>query len=536
MDAHKAFTALAGVSGIDSLKDLLIRILAIGDENTGKSITLNRLFEEEFFPYRGKNKSVDEFSAKTRRPILISSCPIERDKYLLEHSSGSFWEGSSKSEALRQIHEKVDTNQGPGISGEEMQFRISGPGLQPITFIDLPGLRTDRPEISEMVRSYVQNIPNQLGLYFMLPISGFATTLASSLAQNSDRTRSALIFVRPDSLGPEDALWEKIFAKPEYNGFPMTSIFVIRNPDTSVEESISFDKAIQQEQEFFATHPVLSRMTAHKSQFGIVNLYKFIQKKIVEGVVKALPDIRFHLSETLRQSEWEYKKLNTVVTEKNASNIYQRIVYEYLSSISNLLEGKRGASEIKPFLKEQLELSLREIEVSAALKEEIEASQRAYGGINMELSGWNNKTWIDVLYRPHGPVDEIRTKVRYNIEFLHSRFLELFRVKLDVNIDETFWDAFHSKELATMLPSGRINRAVDAAEAYLKLIKLELVNDFSGIFRALYIDRNVEAITEMLMNTEDLIAFIKEPENAKNRRIHLEDEIKRYRHVLNVLS
>ena len=189
--------------------------------------------------------------------------------------------------------------------------------------------------------------------------------------------RTIGVITKPDLIddGAENEV-AKVLAnkrKPLKLGYVM----VKNRSQREVEMNLSVKEARLNEANFFASHPVFSKMD--RSLFGVDNLVKKLTEVLVSRVYDALPSMRDEVSTMLDKATKELEELGSGAgeTTTEANMTLMRIIFEY----NNLLtESSAGRYVDKRLWAANLRLCTRVRDVYDAFKASVEQTRPPFEG------------------------------------------------------------------------------------------------------------------------------------------------------------
>ncbi|KAI0677375.1 P-loop containing nucleoside triphosphate hydrolase protein [Trametes maxima] len=223
---------------------------------------------------------------------------------------------------------------------------LSGPGLEDLSFIDLPGLiQNDEGKgevrlVEDLVKSYI--VASNTLILVAIPMTDDmqnqkALQLAREVDPNGSRTIGVL--TKPDALPASSTgartLWLSVIegrAHQTKHGYYCTR----QADDAEREQNISFAEARLLEEKFFAESAPWAS-SAHRHRYGVVNLTRSVGERLTELIRADLPRIQ---SEVATQRSDCIRRLESLPPKTTDSWAHvNRLILSFVQEVANTIEG-----------------------------------------------------------------------------------------------------------------------------------------------------------------------------------------------------
>lgn len=253
-------------------------------------------------------------------------------------------------EVTKEIMREMDMGAGKnkGISPVPIVLKIFSPRVVNLSLIDLPGITKipvgDQPEdieykIKKMIRLYIQN-PNSLILAISPGNYDIANSDSLKLAREVDPEgeRTLGVITKMDRVEDGEAILPIIEGKvyPLHLGY----VGVKCRNQTETSQGINMMQALNNEKDFFRTHPVFSK---YQPKMGVPYLTRRLSEYLVEHVRRCVPLIRQKLDGLIMEKEKERKNYGVLFdfSDSNTSKgaLLISIINKYCKFYVDTLKG-----------------------------------------------------------------------------------------------------------------------------------------------------------------------------------------------------
>ncbi|KAI0650569.1 P-loop containing nucleoside triphosphate hydrolase protein [Trametes meyenii] len=223
---------------------------------------------------------------------------------------------------------------------------LSGPGLEDLSFIDLPGLiQNDEGKgevrlVEDLAKSYIA-ASNTLILVAIPMTDDMQNQKAVQLAREVDPNGSRTIGVltKPDALPVSStgarALWINVIEGRTHQ--TKHGYYCTRQPDDAERErNISFAEARLLEEKFFAESAPWAS-SAHRHRFGVVNLTRSVGERLTELIRADLPRIQSEVAVQRSDCIRRLESLPPKTTDPWAH--VNRLILSFVQEAANTIEG-----------------------------------------------------------------------------------------------------------------------------------------------------------------------------------------------------
>ncbi|CAN8062934.1 unnamed protein product [Agarophyton chilense] len=390
------------------------QVAVIGDQSSGKSSVLEAICSVPLPRGAGlTTRCAIELRLSSTHPgdlaLPPDSEPPKREPFWISLISTSLNPKQIPLEGKHELEDAIaaraasltDSRQGGGFSKERVIVHIAATGSPNLTIIDLPGIirtktfgdfipfipnpfgrdsqdRNTIRQVSELIQGYAAQ-ERTIMLVVVPATQDVATIEALEWAARYDPAgrRTIGVITKPDLVdkGAEKEVASVLLnrRKPLKLGYVMMK----NRSQIEVQENVSVQQARKNEYEFFATHPVFSKMK--RSYFGVDNLVKKVTSVLVARVHDEVPKMRSEVVQMLEQCTQELQDIGQGAgeTPAEANMTLMRIVFEY----NNLLtESAAGRYVDKRLWSSRLRLCTRVRDVYDHFKGEVEGKRPPFDG------------------------------------------------------------------------------------------------------------------------------------------------------------
>lgn len=289
----------------------LPRIVVVGSQSSGKSSVLNNIITMNILPM-GKEMV-------TRTPLSIqlnnsTKNKIEFGKYM---SNGwvvekicSIGYPEPLEDELKIIRNEIEkrTEQIAGkqknISSEKITIKIYSPNVPNLTLVDLPGLTmvacTDKGQPSN-IKEQIENLvieyikPKNTIILAVIPArndieADMGLGLIKSVDKKFEKTLGVLTKV--------DLMNENTHVANYLDPHNISAdlrlkygYFLVKNRSNTELKTLSIKQGLEKEQEYFAKHPIYSKIGDNNNRINTINLKNYLTQVLIKMVKKHLPTI-----------------------------------------------------------------------------------------------------------------------------------------------------------------------------------------------------------------------------------------------------
>lgn len=317
---------------VDSLRELQVgeiinlpQIIVVGDQSSGKSSVLEAISRVRF--------PVDEdVCTRFATELVLRRAREAKVDVSIQYASRAFVWGQSQNtpepfrksgfdkdalpDIIREAKERMGIQKG-SFSKDILRVEISGPDVQPLTLVDLPGFfhsgTADQTEeskeiVDQLVDSYMKQ-EKSIILAVVAANYNLANQAVLKQAKKHDPTRQRTLGVitKPDlaGTGPNARKYIDLAKGFEEEHKLTLGWFVLRNRSHE-ERDLSFDGRDANEARFFESGAWSSiRQTSR----GVENLRKRLSKVLLGHIKTSLPMVIREIDDKLRQRTEELQRL-----------------------------------------------------------------------------------------------------------------------------------------------------------------------------------------------------------------------------------
>ncbi|MEN2496894.1 MAG: Dynamin-like 120 kDa protein, mitochondrial, variant 3 [Marteilia pararefringens] len=326
-----------------NLVDHLPRIIVVGDQSSGKTSVLEMLINARIFP-RGSGKMM------TKSPIQVTLSNGPRHIACFKGGRSHEYSLDSQADLLalrleieRRMLAQIEPHQ--TVSDRPIYLDISGPGLQQMILIDLPGLintvttelaETTKDDIETMVKKQIEN-PNAVILCIQDGSIDAERSSVSKLVAQADPKGNRTIFVLNKSDLAERNLSKQTVEKILSGKlFPMraSAYFAIvsgtDDRNSSIEEIKKHEEKFFRNSKFFKTIQDKNKTSKNFSE-QVSECFWSIVKTSLKNQIEHFCSIQNSL-----EVSWREKYRNSLEIDRD--EMFERIRTKFLDSFNRLYD------------------------------------------------------------------------------------------------------------------------------------------------------------------------------------------------------
>ncbi|KIK36073.1 hypothetical protein CY34DRAFT_544266 [Suillus luteus UH-Slu-Lm8-n1] len=257
---------------------------------------------------------------------------------------------------LHELEDQTDDQAELSFSRNCVSLEISGKDVADLSFVDLPGLIAsvgsagktgDIDLVKGLVTSYIEK-PSCVILLTVTCETDFENQGAHHLTKQYDPEgkRTVGVLTKPDRIpAGEESTWLK-FIRNEQEPL-VNHWYCVKQPGSqTLKNGISWAEARKQENDFFAlTQPWSTVESQYQKFMRTSNLTERLSTILSELIAKRLPEIHKELSNILRKTQEEMRKLPKAPSNDPVSEVWN-VVGRFSSQLSRRLEGTPDADGI----------------------------------------------------------------------------------------------------------------------------------------------------------------------------------------------
>ncbi|KAL6849641.1 hypothetical protein ACO1O0_009184 [Amphichorda felina] len=297
----------------------LPQIIVVGDQSSGKSSVLEAI-SHVHFPVEGglctrfATELVLRHAKQTRADVSVKFADSSKPSH-------SFQRVGFSEEDLPEIIAEAKECMGfsrsdQGFSKDVLRLEIQGPGMYPLTLVDLPGLFHTETEtqtlqgkdtVEQLVESYMRR-PNSIILVVVAANTSLANNAALSKVKCFDpnRERTLGVITKPDLPIPgyaDETTYVRVASNRETANKLKLGWHVLRN---RAENEPSLDARDDIEERFFQKGAWTS---IPKQDLGIANFRKKLSRVMYDHLRTSLPGVVEDIESKLESSQEELDRL-----------------------------------------------------------------------------------------------------------------------------------------------------------------------------------------------------------------------------------
>ena len=297
----------------------LPQIIVVGGQSTGKSSVLEAISHVRF-PVAGglctrfATELVLRQASENRVNVSIKFASKAKAKHVFQRTGFS---EDSLPDIIQEAREQMGLSQnGRDFSKDVLRLEIEGPGMYPLTLVDLPGLfqvNTDdqslqgKETVDQLVGSYLKQ-ENSIILVVIDATTQLANHGSLLMVKKHDpgRERTLGVITKPDCTRPGDSQ-ERTYlqvAKNDEKTHKLTlGWHVLRN---RAEDETSLDTRDAKEEEFFRT---TAWSSIPERNLGAASLRKKLSAVLYQHIRNRLPGVIADIELNLRERQEELDRL-----------------------------------------------------------------------------------------------------------------------------------------------------------------------------------------------------------------------------------
>lgn len=276
---------------------------------------------------------------------------------------------------LYELEDQTDEQAELSFSKNCVSLEISGKDVADLSFVDLPGLIAsvgsagktgDIDLVKGLVTSYIEK-PSCVILLTVTCETDFENQGAHHLTKQYDPEgkRTVGVLTKPDRIpAGEESAWLK-FIRNEQEPL-VNHWYCVKQPGSqTLKNGISWAEARKQENDFFAlTQPWSTVEPQYQAFMRTSNLTERLSTILSELIAKRLPEIHKELSNILRKTQEEMRKLPKAPSNDPVSEVWN-VVGRFSSQLSRRLEGTPDADGILQTMRPHQQAFKRAIRATA---------------------------------------------------------------------------------------------------------------------------------------------------------------------------
>ncbi|KAL2207299.1 hypothetical protein CC79DRAFT_727864 [Sarocladium strictum] len=305
--------------GVGRIVDLP-QIIVVGDQSSGKSSVLEAISHIRF-PVQGgvcTRFATELVLRPSTRNSIAATVHFANGTLPVQTLQTAGFDQQDISGIVQEAKEKmgISGTNGGGFSKHVLRLEIEGPGLYPLTLVDLPGIFhaatakqtvEGKATVMELVESYMKK-PNSIILTIISANNELANQAVMQMATKHDphRTRTLGVITKPDLL-PAKSTNEAEYLQLIRGRDPVYSLalgwHVLRN-----RADYEVDKGPREtvETKFFESGLWASIAKADR---GVASLRKKLSRVLLDHIKKGLPTLLENLQERLSERQLDLRRL-----------------------------------------------------------------------------------------------------------------------------------------------------------------------------------------------------------------------------------
>ena len=318
---------------IDSLRELQVgeiislpQIVVVGDQSSGKSSVLEAI-SRVHFPVDG------ELCTRFATELVLRRATEPRVDVRIQYANRaanpggglqqpfqkSAFDNDALPEIIAEAKERMDIRKGgkKGFSKDILRVEISGPGVYPVTLVDLPGFfhsetaeqsPEDKETVDRLAESYMKQEKSVI-LAVVAANNNLANQVVVEKAREHDpaRERTLGVITKPDlaGSGPNGRKYIDLAKGLEASQKLTLGWFVLRNRSED-EKDAGFTERDLSEQRFFESGEWSSVLPSNR---GVESLRRKLSKVLLDHIKTSLPGLIHEIDANLSVRKEALKRL-----------------------------------------------------------------------------------------------------------------------------------------------------------------------------------------------------------------------------------
>ncbi|KAI8716830.1 hypothetical protein NCS52_00977400 [Fusarium sp. LHS14.1] len=297
----------------------LPQIIVVGEQSAGKSSVLEAISHVRF-PVQGglctrfATELVLRQAPETRVDVSVRFADETKKPQAFQRTG---FREDDLPDIIKEAQECMGfTRAGRDFSKDVLRLEIQGPGMYPLTLVDLPGLFHAETEtqslagketVDQLVESYMKQ-KNSIILVVVSANSQLASHMALRRVKEMDpkRQRTIGVITKPDLTHPgldDEKTYIKVARNQENANKLQLGWHVLRNRS---EKEASLEARDEVEEEFFKSG---AWATIPENDRGIANLRRKLSKVLYDHIRNSLPSVVEDIENSLRERQEQLDRL-----------------------------------------------------------------------------------------------------------------------------------------------------------------------------------------------------------------------------------
>ncbi|WAO92148.1 Hypothetical protein NCS54_00964200 [Fusarium falciforme] len=297
----------------------LPQIIVVGEQSAGKSSVLEAISHVRF-PVQGglctrfATELVLRQAPETRVDVSVRFADETKKPQAFQRTG---FREDDLPDIIKEAQECMGfTRAGRDFSKDVLRLEIQGPGMYPLTLVDLPGLFHAETEtqslagketVDQLVESYMKQ-KNSIILVVVSANSQLASHVALRRVKEMDpkRQRTIGVITKPDLTHPgldDEKTYIRVARNQESANKLQLGWHVLRNRS---EKEVSLEARDEVEEEFFKSG---AWATIPENDRGIANLRRKLSKVLYDHIRNSLPSVVEDIENSLRERQEQLDRL-----------------------------------------------------------------------------------------------------------------------------------------------------------------------------------------------------------------------------------